>query len=70
MTDIKFLRVLGTRSRQPDREALVIAVVDDQLVRFSRRDGWTCDCATPGDECPHVDAAEDLLDDRVLGDAG
>ncbi len=67
---IRILRVTGTRSRQPDREALILAVVDEHLVKFSRRDGWTCDCDTEGDWCDHVDAVDDLLDDRVLGDAG
>ena len=72
MTQVRILRVLGIQSRQPDREALIIAVVDNNLVRFSRRDGWTCRCndVTEDECCSHVDAVADLLDDRVLGDAG
>ncbi|HSJ21378.1 MAG TPA: hypothetical protein VK964_12455 [Nocardioidaceae bacterium] len=67
---IRVLRVLGISAKVPASEPLVIAIADDQLVKFSRRDGWTCDCHAEGDECPHVDAVADLLDDRVLGDAG
>jgi hypothetical protein len=70
MTKVRFLRVLGIRSKTPAREPIVMAIAEDQLVKFSRRDGWTCDCDLDGNECPHVDAVADLLDDRVLGDAG
>lgn len=65
---IRFLRVQTPTRHMPAREPLVIAIVDDVLVKFSRRDGWTCTCDTDADECEHVDAVVDLLDDRVLGD--
>lgn len=61
---IKFLRVNGIRAKDP----VVLAIVDGNLVRWKQNRGWTCDCDTEGDECAHVDAVADLLDDRVLGD--
>lgn len=65
---IRFLLVQTGTRHTPARVPLVIAVVDNHLVKFSRRDGWSCDCDTEGDECSHVDAAAELLDDKVLGD--
>ena len=67
---VKFLRVLGVRAHQSS----VVAIVDGNRVKWNPN-GWTCDCdewqtGTEGDSCPHVDAALDLLDPRVLGDAG
>lgn len=71
MTSVRFLRVNGIGAKHiPNREPLVMAICDDQLVKFSRRDGWTCDCEGEGDQCQHVDDVADLLDPRVLGDAG
>jgi hypothetical protein len=68
---VKFIRVLGTRSRQPS----VVAVVDGVRVKWNLNPGWSCDCedwqlGDDGDSCQHVDAVAELLDDRVLGDAG
>lgn len=53
----------------PWRSPLVIARADDQLVKYSRRDGWTCDCDVEGEACPHVDAIADLIDDRVFAES-
>lgn len=58
---IRFLRVLGVRSKDPS----VFAVADGAMVRWDLRRGWTCDCDTEGDECTHVDAVDELLDPRV-----
>lgn len=66
---IKFLRVLGLRSSQPSVLATVADETGAAFVRWDRR-RWTCDCDAEGDQCPHVDAVADLLDPRVLGDAG
>lgn len=66
---IRFLHVATPDKGTPLREPLVIAVAGEHLVKYSRRDGWTCDCDTAGEDCPHVDAVDELLDDRVLGDA-
>ncbi|WP_231744826.1 hypothetical protein [Mycobacterium sp. IS-1590] len=62
---IKILRVIGRRAHDP----VVVAVVDDYLVKWSPRDDWTCTCdeATFPD-CPHIPAVENLLDSRVTGD--
>lgn len=63
--NIKFLRVVSQPDRSPS-EKQVIAIVDAEfLVKLSIRDGWSCDCTIDGDQCDHVDAVEDLLDDRV-----
>lgn len=67
---VQFLNVARYWSKVPDRAPLILAVAGEHLVKYSRRDGWTCDCDTEGDWCDHVDAVDDLLDDRVLGDAG
>ena len=62
--NIKFLRVLGIRSKHPS----VVATVDGHLVKWNCRDPWTCDCLTDLDEyeCDHIEAIRALLDDRVL----
>lgn len=61
--NIKILRVVGKRANKP----VVIAIVDNHLVKWSPRDQWSCDCdeATYPD-CPHIPAIEELLDPRVL----
>lgn len=66
---VRFLRVLGVRSKQPT----VIAFVDGIRVTWNRH-GWTCDCddwqtGTEADTCPHVDTVVALIDPRVLGEA-
>jgi hypothetical protein len=63
--NVRFLRVLGIRSRGP----VVQAKVDDLLVRWQPRTGWDCECLTEADEdaCDHVEAVVTLLDPRVLG---
>ena len=65
---IKFLRIIGVRAK--DRDPVVLASVDSYMVRWKRNQGWTCTCLTERDECVHVDAVVDLLDDKVLGDEG
>lgn len=64
---VRFIRVLGINARKPG----VVALVDGLLVKWNPGPGWVTDCDCPEDEdCQHVDAVLDLLDDRVLGDAG
>ena len=68
---IRFLRVQGIRSHAP----AVLAFVDGIRVKWRTSTGWTCDCdgwqeGAEGDDCQHVAAVADLLDDRVLGEAG
>ena len=65
---VQFLRVIGVRAK--DRDPVVLASVDGNLVRWKRNQRWTCTCPTEGDECSHVDAVVDLLDAKVLGDEG
>lgn len=63
MNEVRFLRVLGIRSRRPT----VLAVVGPSFVRWDGRD-WTCDCDLPdGASCEHVDLVVSMLDDRVCG---
>lgn len=57
---VRFLRVLGIRSRAPS----VLAIVDEHRVNW-RPSGWDCDCGDPN--CRHVDVVADLLDPRVTG---
>lgn len=69
MTDVRFLRVNGIRSREPS----VVAFVDGVRVKWNRRPGWLCDCeewaeGEDGDSCAHVETVASLLDRRVLGD--
>lgn len=64
---VRFLRVVTPNAGMALREPLVIAAVDDHLVKLNRRDGWTCDCPTEADHCEHVDAIDELIDDRVIG---
>ncbi|WP_156613775.1 hypothetical protein [Mycobacterium sp. 852002-51961_SCH5331710] len=60
---VRFLRVLGARSR----DATVLATVDNYLVRWRPRDGWTCTCdELEFVDCPHMGRVEELLDHRVL----
>lgn len=59
---VRIIRVLGIRSRDPS----VLAGVDRSLVRWTPRDGWTCDCDAVG-SCDHVDTIAGLLDPRVIG---
>lgn len=68
MPHIRLMRVASSTESGPAREPRVMAIVDDYLVKFSIRDGWTCTCDTDADECQHVDDVDDLLDPRVLGD--
>lgn len=63
---IRLLLVRTPDIALPWRSPLVIAVADDQLVKYSRRDGWTCDCDTAGEACEHVDAIDALIDSRVF----
>lgn len=61
---IEILRVIGCRAKAP----AVVALADDYLVKWSPRDGWTCNCDKPDyEDCAHVDAIENLLDPRVTG---
>lgn len=62
---VRFLRVLGTRSRTP----AVVALVDGHLVKWNPGPGWVtaCDCDDL-DTCQHIDAVLDLLDPRVIGE--
>lgn len=60
---VQFLRVLGMRSKDPT----VLARAGDALVRWKLREGWTCDCDTPGETCDHVTAVAALVHPRVLG---
>lgn len=60
--NLQFMRVLGARSAGPG----VLAIADGNAVRWRPGGGWSCECDTPGDTCPHVDAVAALLDDRVL----
>ncbi|WP_137120921.1 hypothetical protein [Segeticoccus rhizosphaerae] len=63
--NIKFRRVLSVRAKSP---GVVLATVDDQLVRWQPGEGWTCDCDEDQfPDCPHMPAVESLLDPRVLG---
>lgn len=64
MTNIKFLRVLGIRSKDPG----VLATVGDELVTWNPRRGWNCRCLTPSDEfeCEHIMTVRDLLDMKVM----
>lgn len=69
--EIRFIRVTGVRSHQPS----VVAIVDGIRVKWNLGPGWQCDCeewltGTDGDSCQHVEAVIDMLDARVLGDAG
>ncbi|MGK0715134.1 hypothetical protein ACR5KS_03565 [Leucobacter sp. W1153] len=59
----KFLRVLGIRSK----EAGVVAIIDDYLVKWNPRRGWDCSCLTPQDEfeCHHIVTIEGMLDKKV-----
>lgn len=60
---IKFLRVIGIRSKQ----AGVVALVEGYLVKWHPRRDWDCACLTPEDEyeCEHIMTIRELLDDRV-----
>jgi hypothetical protein len=61
---IQILRVIGTRAQTP----VFLATVNDYLVRWRPRDGWTCTCEEDAfPECPHIPAIENLLDPRVTG---
>jgi hypothetical protein len=62
---IQIMRVLGKRTNQP----VVLASVNDYLVRWQPRGGWTCTC-DPDEfpECPHIRAVETLIDPRVTGE--
>ena len=62
--NIKILRVLGIRSKDP----AIIATVDGYLVRWGSRKPWSCDCLTDLDkyECMHIEAVRELMDDRVF----
>lgn len=62
--NVRFIHVTSLRGG-PASKQFVVALADDHLVKLSRRDGWTCNCDTEGDQCDHVDAVEALLDDRV-----
>lgn len=60
--NIRFLRVMGTRSGTPR----VLAIADEHPVRWAPNSGWSCTC----DElsfptCPHIPAVEALIDPRV-----
>ena len=59
--NIKILRVLGIRSKDP----AIIATVDNYRVRWSSRRLWGCDCSSEL-ECTHISAVRDLMDDRVF----
>lgn len=64
---VRFLRVIGHRAKQ---QAVVLAVVDDNLVRWRIRDGWTCTCPTPeGHPCTHATTVAHMVDPRVTGEA-
>jgi hypothetical protein len=70
---ISFLRIIGVRSTS--HQPAVVALVDGIRVKWNLGPGWSCDCddwqdGTDGDSCQHVDGVVDLLDPRVLGDAG
>jgi|GEM_PF-2605074 len=62
--EVKFIRVLGVRSKDPT----VMAIVDGHLVKWSSRRSWDCDCLTEIDEfeCEHIEKIRALLDERVL----
>ena len=67
-TPVRFLRVTTINEPTPDRDNLVLALASGELVKFSRRDGWTCQQhGRPEHGCHHVDAVIALLDDRVMG---
>lgn len=61
---IKFLRVLGVRSKDPS----VIATVDGFLVKWTNRRDWDCECLSVADrfECEHIETIRNLIDDRVV----
>lgn len=65
---IEILVVTTPHAAMPWRSPLIIAKVDDCLVKYSRRDGYTCTCDTEGDECAHVDAIDELIDERVFAE--
>lgn len=62
-SNIKFLRVLGIRAKDPG----VIALVDGNKVTWSTRRPWDCECLTDDDdlECIHIADVRELLDPRV-----
>lgn len=62
--NIKIIRVLGIRSKEP----AVIATADGHLVKWNSHRDWDCACLTDLDEfeCAHIEAIRDLMDDRVL----
>ena len=62
--NIKILRVLGIRSKDPG----VLATVDGYLVKWSSRRPWDCECLSELDEfeCAHIEAVRELLDNRVF----
>lgn len=62
---VRFLRVLGQRSRTP----AVVALVDGHLVKWHPGPGWVTECDCPeGTDCEHIDAVLDHIDPRVMGD--
>ncbi|MCG7582779.1 hypothetical protein [Mycolicibacterium sp. OfavD-34-C] len=61
---INIIRILGIRARKP----VVIAGVDQYLVRWEPKEDWSCTCdEAEFPECPHIPAIENLLDPRVTG---
>lgn len=61
--NIKVLRVLGIRAKEPG----VLVSVGDEMVSWNPRRGWNCKCLSPLDEfeCEHIATVRDLLDERV-----
>ena len=62
--NIKILRVLGIRSKDPG----VLALVDGYLVKWSSRRPWDCECLSELDEseCMHIVAVRELIDNHVF----
>lgn len=61
---IQIIRVLGIRAQKP----VILASVDDYLVRWEPKDDWSCTCDEATFEvCPHIPCIENILDPRVTG---
>jgi succinylarginine dihydrolase len=61
---VRFLRVLGIRSKEPS----VLATVDGEIVRWNSRRSSSCSCLDldAATACPHIELVTDLLDLRVF----